>query len=266
GNREQGEEPLGLRGEAQAGHDLEGVRELGKVFLSAGLQLGLELPARGNDDFAIEGLQVVEAQLDARPTTDHVADQAALPEPGGLDQRLPASNPNELAPGGRVRPPRRVEVRRGRPLQLDPRGDAAVAHDSLALEGQLDAISRFPQSCPRERGVERAAGGVQVAVEHLDLADGAGAFEAGEKVWVRTGDEVPKARRLVDRELALDLDARGHPSATYRRSPLAGSTTTRIWRPVVGSMKTSTVGRKRGSSGPSAGSPPPGPRGGLGRC
>src|SRR4029078_12629378 len=90
-----------------------------------------------------------------------------------------------------------------------------------------------------------------------------GAFEAGEKVRVRTGDEVPNARRLVDREPDLQLAARGHPRATSRRSPVGGSPTTRIWRPVVGSMKTSAVGRKRGSSGPSAGSPPPGPRGGL---
>src|SRR6185369_15586133 len=116
---------------------------------------------------------------------------------------------DELAPSRGVGPAPRVEIRGGLAFELRALRDAAVTDDALALEGDLDAAARLAQAGARERSLEGAIRGVQVAIEHLDLAHRARALEPGEQARIGSAHEVGDPPRIVDRVLDLDLDALG---------------------------------------------------------
>ncbi len=139
------------------------------------------------------------------------------------------------------------------------------------LEQRVALVARLVQ----DAGVELEPGqlAVQVRVGRLRAGRATGAWRdrgsSGSSGCARVDRGHRRAlgtstSRVVDdgaTRPARIARAHGQSSATYRRSPLPGSIQTRIVRPEVGSTKTSSLRRKRGSIVAPGGSPPPGPCG-----
>ena len=154
-----------------------------------------------------------------------------------------------------------VEVAREDREELDPLEQRVALVACLVQHARVEFQPRQLAIDVRERGLRtcrpsrtpnlRSRDGSGLDGSHaVRLCSSGGLRHAGG--WADHGRA--RIARVVERSAHHD-----HRSARYRRSPDAASTHTCMDTPVVGSTKRSAVGLKRGSSGWSSGSPPPGP-------
>ena len=141
-----------------------------------------------------------------------------------------------------------VEVAGEDGQELDPLEQRVALVARLVQDPRVELEPRQLAVEVRERGLRRAAArrGRAAATGRAGRAGAPGSIAAIGRV---SGPLRRGRRRAAARPARIARPPIVSSSATYRRSPFAGSSQTRIVWPEVGSMKTSSLRRNRGSSG-----------------